>query len=635
MLDEDAQELKGANEEIVNEKEDSNSHLISIPEHIVPTLPNPAEQKPNVFEPTSEETSSKQNENTVSSGYNLRRNRIPRTFPDHLTFTIKLKDGITRFKELAVQAIEKESTNMLNYHVWRPIKLTNLPRGTRILPSSAFLKEKFSPDGILKNLKCRIVAGGHRQDRTIYSPADTESPTPDINNVFLLLALGCNPGFEILTGDVESAYLNAPLTKKIFMTLDPIVSGVLSKMDETYHAYLDEKQKITVGLDKALYGCVESAKLWNEEVSSTPINKGFKQSKVDPCIFFKSNGNDIIMIAVYVDDFLVVSNSRNLQDELKEALSVYTVKYDDGPVQQYLGMNLKIYPNKIEISNPTYIEEILSSMDVNTASPTPASNDLFMINPSSQLLNPIDKENFHTKVAQLLYLSKRTRPDIQLPVSFLATRVLSPTEQDNDKLLRVLKYLFGTKNLSLTLQASTDFRLSIFVDASYANHSDFKSHTGSVVRFGQSTLGGKSTKQKINTKSSCEAELVSVSETIGEVLKIKSILNEMGFNVPPPVLMQDNKSTIILLERGRPASSQTRHIGIKFFFTSDLLSRKEITIQYCPTEDMIADLLTKPLQGNQFIKLRNWLLGIASDPVEGSVADKGNDFLSNWPRGCI
>jgi hypothetical protein len=234
------------------------------------------------------------------------------------------------------------------------------------------------------------------------------------------------------------------------------------------------------------------------------------------------------------------------------------------------------------------------------------------------------KEKFHTATAQLLYLSKRIRPDLQLAVSFLTTRVQNPTKQDEDKLMRVLRYLNSTKDLPMKFQIDKEsIRLDLFVDASYGTHHDFKSHTGSVVRLGNSTVGCKSTKQKLNSKSSCEAELIGVSDMVGEVLRIAHLLEELGFKTPPPRLLQDNMSTIALLERGRPASSATKHISIKFFFTSDLLKRKELTIEYCPTELMLGDILTKPIQGKQFTYLRDVLLGLMSR-TEGSVADCEN-----------
>ncbi len=102
------------------------------------------------------------------------------------------------------------------------------------------------------------------------------------------------------------------------------------------------------------------------------------------------------------------------------------------------------------------------------------------------------------------------------------------------------------------------------------------------------------------------------------MLKIKNFLQDIGFKVDPPTLLQDNKSPIALVERGRPASNQTKHIAVKFFFVFDFLNQQTIKIEYCPTQDMLANILTKPLQGNQFVKMRDMLLGLW---IEGSVAD--------------
>jgi len=138
------------------------------------------------------------------------------------TYHINVKEGISRFKHLAVEALEKVLKTIESYKTWTPIKLKYIPCKNRIIPSSAFVKEKFSPTGDLIKLKGRIVGGGHRQDRSIYTTSDTESPTPDINHVFFLIGLGSSPGYTVATGDVQSAFLNAslPKNKPIFMRLD-------------------------------------------------------------------------------------------------------------------------------------------------------------------------------------------------------------------------------------------------------------------------------------------------------------------------------------------------------------------------------------------------------------------------------
>jgi hypothetical protein len=123
-------------------------------------------------------------------------------------------------------------------------------------------------------------------------------------------------------------------------------------------------------------------------------------------------------------------------------------------------------------------------------------------------------------------------------------------------------------------------------------------------------------KQRINTKSSAEAELVGVSDAIGDALHIAQILQELKYSTVP-IAHQDNQSTIELIHRGRPTTN-SRHIDIKYFFVHDLVKRNAIIIQYTPTNEMVSDILTKPVQGKQFVYLRSRLMGHVH-PIEGSV----------------
>jgi hypothetical protein len=114
----------------------------------------------------------------------------------------------------------------------------------------------------------------------------------------------------------------------------------------------------------------------------------------------------------------------------------------------------------------------------------PASISLFKPG-NGRLLSPNDKSQFHTFIAKLLYLSKRTRPDIQLTVLYLCTRVREPTKEDFSKLLKLLGYLKLTKNKVRLVSNSGDMRrLVAYVDASFASHTDGKGHTGLVLKWG-------------------------------------------------------------------------------------------------------------------------------------------------------
>ena len=128
---------------------------------------------------------------------------------------------------------------------------------------------------------------------------------------------------------------------------------------------------------------------------------------------------------------------------------------------------------------------------------------------------------------------------------------------------------------------------------------------------GKGAVYSTSTKQKINTKSSTEAELVAVDDVIGQVIWTRNFLEAQGYNVGASTIHQDNQSGIRLETNGKRSSSKrTRHINIRYFFVKDKVDTKEVEIKYCPAGMMIADFLTKPLQGSAFTNFRNLILNI-------------------------
>jgi hypothetical protein len=161
------------------------------------------------------------------------------------------------------------------------------------------------------------------------------------------------------------------------------------------------------------------------------------------------------------------------------------------------------------------------------------------------------------------------------------------------------------------------------VDASYGTHNDMKSHTGGIISLGTGVVHSKSSKQRLNTKSSTEAELVGASDYITYTLWVKRFLKEQGYEVMNNIFFQDNQSAIKLEKNGRQSCGEkSRHIDIRYFFIKDTIERENIDIKYCPTEIMIADFYTKPLQGKLFKKMRDILMGLAPYPIEERVDKK-------------
>ena len=172
----------------------------------------------------------------------------------------------------------------------------------------------------------------------------------------------------------------------------------------------------------------------------------------------------------------------------------------------------------------------------------------------------------------------------------------------------MLKYVNATQELALTLQPEARINVTSYIDASYGVHPNGRSHTGSVITLGKGAVHAKSTKQKLVSKSSTESELVALSDEASQVLWTRNFLELQGYSMRPAKIYQDNMSTIALADKGRSTSERTRHINVRYFFTKDKVESGELVIEYLPTEEMLADLLTKPLQGALFRRLRNQLL---------------------------
>jgi len=242
---------------------------------------------------------------------------------------------------------------------------------------------------------------------------------------------------------------------------------------------------------------------------------------------------------------------------------------------------------------------------------TPAAEHLFKVNEGAEALSEADADIFHSITAKLLFLCKRARPDIQTPIAFLCTRVAKPDTDDYKKLRRVVCYLRDTKKLTLTLEADDLQVIKWWIDASFAVHSDMRSHTGGTMSLGKGSVYSTSVRQRLTTKSSTEAELVGVDDVMPMVLWTRQFMEGQGYGIKDNIIYQDNQSAMLLEKNGQQSSTKrTRHLNIRYFFVTDRVQAKQLTIEYCPTGDMWADVFTKPLQGAAFAKFRSLILNI-------------------------
>lgn len=240
-----------------------------------------------------------------------------------------------------------------------------------------------------------------------------------------------------------------------------------------------------------------------------------------------------------------------------------------------------------------------------------------MVSDTSPLLKEVEHVVFHTVVAKMLYVSKRVRPDCLTAIGFLVTRVTKATEQDQDKLQRLLRYVSkshasGHKGITLHI-GNQGIGVQAWIDAAHAvQHDDYKSTTGCVIGIGEHTLVHyHSSKQSIISKSSTEAELIAVTDAANQAIHLRSFLIAQGYEERPAILFQDNMFAIALIKKGKSGSMRTRPINIRYYWLNECCEKEVTFIVYKPTSAMgAANILTKTVVGGQFIVERqavtNW-----------------------------
>jgi hypothetical protein len=541
-------------------------------------------------------------------------NDITRRAVAYVMTQMTAKAGLKKYGQAAVVAMVQEFGQFEDLKVYEPVDPATLTKVEKkgALRAINLIKEK--RDGRLRG---RTVADG-RPQKDLYPKSETASPTVATDALMLTVMADAHENRDVGTADVAAAYLRVAMKDFVIMKFTGDSVDILCEMNPEYRKFvcIENGQKVLyVRLLKAIYGCVKSALLWYEMFSGTLKDLGFIINPYDPCVANCMINGKQCTVAWYVDDMKI---SHVDPDVVTDIIKKLEQRFDKmtvtrGKEHVFLGMNIKFTGKRTAIiTMKHYLEEAIadSGLNITKKVATPARKYLFDVDDSSPLLNKEESESFHSVVAKLLYVSLRARMDLLLAIGFLCTRVSKSTKQDQMKLKRVLEYINGTMDLEYTLGADDLAKMRTWVDASYAVHPDMKSHTGGVISFGTGGIVCKSTKQKLNTKSSTEAELVGASDYLPNTIWVKHFLDAQGFHLSDNVLEQDNESAIKLEKNGRSSAGQkSRHINVRYFWIKDRVRQEGIHIRHCPTLQMLADFFTKPLEGALFRRFRDVILG--------------------------
>jgi len=480
-----------------------------------------------------------------------------------------------------MEAISEELGNLYRNNTMTFV--SKLPKGVKPINTGWIFTVKRNEKNIIYRFKARIVARGNHQIKGINFLL-TYVPTLNLDSIKFIIAYACKQNWKIFQLDIKSAYLNADLEEKIYVNIP--------EGDKNY-------KKGYWLLNKALYGLKQSGRAWFITIKNFIIKCGFDQLKSEPCIFRKydNNNNITCLIGIYVDDMIITCKSHDIENIINVIKQKFKIS-NCGEAKYLLGIIIERNFNSYLIHQRNFIENLLNTFKISNLknAKTPCTGD----NIISENNTPFDSTIYKSALGSLIYLSRATRPDIAFAVNKASRKCENPTYSDWRKIINILKYLNSTKNFKIKYDGQGDF--VAYTDADFGGDTkDRKSTSGNIILMGKNPIMWQSKKQTIVATSTAESEYISTSECTKRVLWLRNMLEELiNFN-KPITIFTDNMASKRSIENGE-LNTKLKHISIKFYFNYDNIKNNKIKLEYKDTNNMLADILTKDVNGTKMKK---------------------------------
>lgn len=479
------------------------------------------------------------------------------------------------------KAMDEEILCLDKNETWQVVER---PRDKKVIDVKWVYKRK--PDG---KCKARLVVRGFQQREHL---ENVYSPVGKMQTLKVLLSYSCMNDLHVEQMDVETAFLNGEVESEVYVYQPEGYEGDPNKVCR---------------LRKALYGLRESPIAWYRTFNDYVKTLGFVVSNYDSCLYVNKNAKDYIYLLVFVDDLLICSRNLEAINNIKLKLTERFVMKDLGEIKSYIGIDINYYKNKnlMFLNQTKYIESLAEKYNLKEAKlyDTPMEAGL-KLNQSERTDESIKYRNL---IGELLYIGSGTRPDISYSVNYLS-RFQNCYDSTHFKYaLRVMKYLYRTKDLSLKYSRSEKAeKIDCFVDSDYAGDSvDRKSTSGYVIRMHGNVIFWKSKKQNVVAKCSTFAEYIALSEAVTEVLFIRNLCDEI-FEMRlsnPFKIFEDNSGAVAIAKFGN-FTKNSKHIEVQYHFINENYQKKIINIVKVETDRNLADMLTKALSKDKFMKNR-------------------------------
>nr|GEW71228.1 retrovirus-related Pol polyprotein from transposon TNT 1-94 [Tanacetum cinerariifolium] len=381
--------------------------------------------------------------------------------------------------------------------------------------------------------------------------------------------------------DVKTAFLNGHLREEVYVSqpdgfLDP---------DNPNHVYK---------LKKALYRLKQALRAWYDMLSSFSLSQDFSKGSVDPTLFIRRNGTELLLVQIYVDDIIFAASTLELCDLFANLMCSKFKMSMMGKISFFLGLQIFQSPRGIFINQSKYALESLKKYDFESYDPV----DTPMVEKSKldedKKGKAVDLSHYRGMICTLLYLTG-SRHDLQFAICMCARYQAWPTEKHVHAVKRIFRYLRGTVHQGLWYTKDSSVALIAFADADHAGCQDTRQSTSGSVHFLEERLISWSSKrQKSAAISSTEAEYIALSGYCAQILWTRSQLSDygLGFNKIP--MYCDNKSAIALC-CNNVQYSRSKHIDIRYHFIKEQVKNGVIELYFVNTEYQLADLFTKAL----------------------------------------
>ena len=488
-----------------------------------------------------------------------------------------------------IMAMQDELNQFERNKVWH---LVPRPSHQSVIGTKWVFRNKLDESGLVVRNKARLVAQGYNQEEGI-DYDETFAPVARLEAIRILLAFACHKNFTLYQMDVKSAFLNGYIMEEVYVEQPP----GFENCDLPNHVY-----KLT----KALYGLKQAPRAWYDRLSSFLLENGFVMGKVDTTLFIKHKHHDILVVQIYVDDIIFGATNSSLCEEFSKCMSSEFEMSMMGELKFFLGLQIDQRKEGVLINQAKYIKELLKKFGMESSKnhSTPMSSTLKL--DKNEEGKPVDIKRYRGMIGSLLYLTA-SRPDIMFSVCMCARFQSSPRETHLCAVKRIFRYLSGSINLGLWYPKGIAFNLISYTDADFGGcRLDRKSTSGTCHILGNCLVSWFSKKQNSVALSTTEAEYIAAGSCCAQMLWMQHTLRDYGIILEKSPILCDNTSAINL-SKNSILHSRAKHIDIRHHFLRDHVSKGDVVLNFVLTDQQLADIFTKPLPEESFIRIRREL----------------------------